>query len=79
MEKFLFWLVMSCIGLVVAGLLYIIYLTIVQSNAPTFELYKSQWRCIETRTEYVHTTMLVGKVPVPQTYPVTVCINYVRK
>lgn len=79
MEKFIFWLLVSIIGLVIAALGFGVYAIWYQSKQPTFTLYKNQWSCAETRVYYTQTIMFVGKVTVPQTTRNVECINYVRK
>ena len=79
MEKFLFWLLVSIIGLVIAALGFGVYAMWYQSKQPTFNLYKNQWECVETRVYYTQTSIVVGKTIVPQTQRNVECINYVRK
>lgn len=79
MEKFLFWLLVSIIGLVIAALGFGVYAIWYQSKQPTFSLYKNQWECVQTRVYYTQTSTVVGKTVVPQTQRNVECINYVRK
>lgn len=79
LDKFLFGLVLTVIGVVLLIGCVGIYVTWNQSKQPTFTLYKNQWTCVETRVYYTQTIMFVGKVTVPQTTRNVECINYVRK
>jgi hypothetical protein len=67
------------IGVVLSVAVFGVYAIWYQSKQPTFTLYKNQWDCAETRVYYTQTTILVGKVMVPQTTRNVECINYVRK
>ena len=78
MEKFLLVLIIF-IACAVSGILgTTVYYSIQASKSPTFTLYKNQWKCTVTTSYYTTTTILVGKVIVPQTRRVTKCINYQR-
>ncbi len=78
MEKIIFGVTIFLVSSLVIALGIGIYLAIQESNAPTFELRKDQWKCTETTSYYTTTHILVGKVIVPQTHRVTECINYQR-
>ena len=56
-----------------------VYVTYKQCTAETFSLKKDQWTCTKEHTETHTSSMLVGKVMVPQTRTETVCDRWERK
>lgn len=65
--------------LLVMFISFLCWAILVNSQAETFELYKSEWVCTESHQQFVTTNILVGKVSVPQVYVFDVCTNYSRK
>lgn len=71
-------LIFSISTIIVIILGFILYNAYEHSNSATFILYKDEYTCTNSHQHIYTTTMLVGKVMIPQVHSDTICDNYGR-
>lgn len=68
----------ALVGATLILVTFMVVTMIQEGRAETFTLTKADWACTMSYTETYTTTMLVGKIMIPQVHTRQVCTEYKR-